>query len=233
MLKKLVVALLLIIFLAGGRFFLEWKNSLVFNWQDRLGWPVWLLRSFLKRGNLAREISQLSLENQALRSEIVSVSGQGTNDDHYRRAKIYSSYPLNSRSTILIDAGRNQGIKELTPVTIFGRLLLGQVAQVFENYSQVRTIFDVSWQMPVRIGEGEVDALLVGGPELKVTLVVADKAIKEGQTVVSASETFPYGLKIGEVKNVRLDADGVFKEADLSLPYNINELREVWLILDS
>lgn len=232
MLKKIFVALLLIILVAGGKPFLEWKNSLVFNWQERLGWPVWFFRGLFLRSDLAKQISRLTLENRLLVAQVMELARPPAVQGSYYRAKIYSSYPLNHRGFFVINAGDRQGIKELRPVTAGGHILIGQVAKVFDNYSQVRSIFSPDWQMPVRIGEEEADALLTGGPDLKISLVVAEKLIKEGQAIVSASEQFPYGLLIGEVENIVLSPDGIFKEAQVGLPYNFNQLTEAWVILD-
>ncbi len=109
-------------------------------------------------------------------------------------------------------------------------ILVGQVTEVFENSSVIQTIFDPSWQSPVRIGDEETNGLFQGGNEPKVVLIEKDKPIKTGDIVYSVSQEFPYGLKIGEVIEIRQTAAGVFKEATLKMPFNVNELREVNII---
>ena len=146
----------------------------------------------------------------------------------YLSAKIFSTYPFNTKSILIINAGSGQGIKESIPVTTGENILTGQIMEVYENYSRVRTVFDPLWQIPVRIGEKEIDGLLQGGPSPRVALIEKDKLIQVGDLVYSASENFPYGLKIGEVEEIKESASGgAFKEAILKMPFNINELREV------
>lgn len=149
----------------------------------------------------------------------------------FPRVKIYSAYPFNNRGEVAINAGREQGVKEKMAVTVDGQVLFGQVTQVFEHYSIVRTFFDKGWQVPVRVGFQETDALLEGGPTPKLTMVAKNKEFNDGETVYSASRDFPYGLPIGRVKKIKDTPTAVFKEAELDAPYNFNDLRELELWL--
>ena len=109
-------------------------------------------------------------------------------------------------------------------------ILLGQVEEVFDNYSLIQTVFSNDWQLPVRIGEEGVEALLNGGANLRVTMITKDKKVSEGQVIFAASKDFPYGMKIGELQNVeRGVSTGIFSEATVEVPYNINDVIEVWL----
>ena len=118
------------------------------------------------------------------------------------------------------------------PITVSDQILVGQVSQVFKNYSLVKTVFSSDWEIPVRIGEKKVPALLIGGPELKLTMIVNDKPIVDGQAVFAAKTDLPYGLKIGEVINVTNDsATGVFKEAGVKLDYDFNDLTDLSVLL--
>ncbi len=111
--------------------------------------------------------------------------------------------------------------------TYGNNILFGQVIKVFTDYSVVETDFDANFQLPGRVSEAQIDGLVQCGNEPKVSLIEKNKPIKTGDIVYSASQEFPYGLKIGEVSEVRETSAGVFKEATLKIPFNINELREV------
>lgn len=146
-------------------------------------------------------------------------------------AKVHSTYPFNHRGFFTIAAGAGHGIEAGMAVTADGNYLLGQVAEVFESESVVRTIFDNNWALSVRIGPSEVDALLATGQEPKITLIDKKSAVSEGEWVYSASRDFPYGLKLGTVRGLRnADADQ-FQEADLDLPYRLNEIKEVAVLI--
>lgn len=144
---------------------------------------------------------------------------------------VYSSFPLNHKHLIAINAGAANGVGVGMPVTLEGNILVGQVIEVSESQALVRTIFDKDWSLPVRIGPAEHDALLVGGQNPKLTLIDKDQDINSGDAVISAKKDLPYGLKIGEVTEVRDLVAQSFKEAGLLSPYNSKDLRKVVVLL--
>ena len=107
-------------------------------------------------------------------------------------------------------------------------ILVGQVSGVFENVSVVQTIFDPNLELPVRIGKDEINGMLQGGALPKVILI--EKPIQVGDIVYSASAGFPYGLKIGEITEIKESAAGVFKEAAIRIPFVVGEVRELTII---
>ena len=115
--------------------------------------------------------------------------------------------------------------------TVGENILFGQVTDVFENFSVIQTIFDPAWQLPVRIGKEEINGLFKAGNEPKVILIEKEKQIQTDDIVYSASQEFPYGLKIGEVAEIKETAAGVFKEAVLKMPFNVGELREIKILM--
>ncbi len=219
--NALIIALLLLaaLFVFGGA---GWKNYLIGFFNNPLGW--W------RNGD---ELKNLRLENASLRAQILELSiGVVPFQSDTLAAKVFSSYPFNNKSLLSINRGREQGIREGMPITVSDQILVGQVSQVFKNYSLVKTVFSSDWEIPVRIGEKKVPALLIGGPELKLTMIVNDKPIVDGQAVFAAKTDLPYGLKIGEVINVTNDsATGVFKEAGVKLDYDFNDLTDLSVLL--
>jgi len=204
---------------------------------------TYLTNFFIKKERSFDENLRLKQENESLKAQIqqleirnlppVSFFATGKSEiprDNYLVAKVFSTYPFNIKNQITINAGGKQGIKKMMAVTVGGNLLLGYISEVFDEYSIVQTIFDPSWQLPVRIGKEEVDGLFQGGSEPKLVLIAKEKAIQVGDIAYSASQEFPYGLKIGEILEIKENAAGVFKEAVLKIPFNINELREVMVI---
>jgi rod shape-determining protein MreC len=185
---------------------------------------VFLSSFFIKKERAFDENLRLKQENEELRAQIQK--SQISNND-YSLIKVFSTYPFNIKNQITINAGEKQGIKKSAAVILKQDILVGQVVEVFENYSVVRTIFEPDWQLPVRIGKDEINALFQGGTEPKVNLIDKEKPLQVGDVVYSASREFPYGLKIGEISEIKETSAGVFKEAILKMPFNVNELREV------
>lgn len=213
----LAIFLLFITFFTG--FFIKKNFSISFFPRD------------LYKENLSLRQENQNLKAQIQRGQIIDDKNQSQNNK-YLSAKIFSTYPFNTKNILIINAGSGQGIKDSMSVIVGENILIGQIIEVYENYSRVRTIFDPLWQIPVRIGEKEIDGLLQGGPSPKVALIEKNKSIQAEDFVYSASENFPYGLKIGEVGEIKESASGgVFKEAILKMPFNINELKEVSVYL--
>lgn len=215
----IAIFLLVTLFIFGGA---RWKGSLISLFNDPFSW--WRNQD---------ELRALRLENSSLRAEILEISNNITPFKSDTLAvKVFSSYPFNNKNLLSVNQGREQGVRAGMPVVVGDQILVGQVSQVFKNYSLVKTIFSPDWEIPVRIGEKKVPALLIGGPELKLTMIVNDKPILDGQVVFAAKTDLPYGLKVGEVINVTNDsATGVFKEAGVKLDYDFNDLTDLSVLL--
>lgn len=198
-----------------------------------LAGATYLTNFFIKKERSFDENLRLKQENEALRAQIqqLKVNGQKSIvNGNFIAARVFSTYPFNIKNQITINAGEKQGVKKMMTAVLGENILVGQVIEVFENSSVIRTIFDPNWQLPVRIGEKEVDGLFRGGSEPKVFLIDKEKPIQVNDIVYSASQEFPYGLKIGEIAEIKESAAGVFKEAVLKMPFNVNELREINII---
>ena len=118
------------------------------------------------------------------------------------------------------------------PVTVGGSVLLGQIKEVFANYSVARTIFDQDWKLAVRIGDGRAESLLVGGQDPKLSLLDKQKSLPMLASIYVAAPGFPYGLLVGKVGNIKDSQAGVWREAALEIPYALSELREAVILTD-
>ncbi len=146
-------------------------------------------------------------------------------------AKIYSTYPFNLRNLLTINAGAKNGVRVGMPATIDGKLLLGRVIEVLEDKSIIQTIFDRDFSLPVRAGEKEINALLVGGQIPRLSLIDKSSNIEEGNGVFSAGQDFPYGMAIGAVGAISGSFANSLLEADLEVPYRISDLREAAILI--
>ncbi len=168
---------------------------------------------------LHSRIAQLNTENENLRRQL--------GDNSIVPIKVYSSYPFVGRSEIVISAGHNEGIKEGDAVIVGGNIIVGKVSRVLEHQSVVTTVFDPSWEIPVRVGTKEIDALLAGGNELTLILIPDNVQLEVGERVVTAGRSLPYGLEVGFVRSISGTPAGVFSEAVINPSFQINELRDV------
>lgn len=176
----------------------------------------------------------LKLQNENLKAQLQRANEEtlAPADAHDQRAwieaRIFSTYPFNMKDVITVDQGSEDGVVPEMIATVSDSILLGQVVGVDEHSAVVRTIFDSHWQLPVKIGPDHVNGLFEGGNDPKVILV--EEAIKEGDGVFSAAKEFPMGIKIGEIKEIKEDAGGIFKEATIRTPYAIGDISVIYLL---
>lgn len=171
---------------------------------------------------LKNRIAELERENEDLKVQIFNQNIGVENS-----VKVYSSYPFNGKKDIVIAAGTDKGVKKDDFITYGKNVLVGKVREVFDFSSVVNTIFDPDWEIAVRIGEKQVDALFRGGNELKVSLIPNDADIAVGQIVITSGSGLPYGLEIGKIKEIKTFAGNPFKEAVVEPNFRLSELKDV------
>lgn len=181
-----------------------------------------ILTVFIPGENLKSQVYELTKENESLRAEILGAIKEKSNG-----IKVYSTYPFNGMGDISIAAGGNDGIQSGAVITFGSKVFIGKVVQVNSSTSIVKTVYDPSYQVAVRIGAKEVDGLFKGGLNPIVDLIKTDADIKEGDEIVTASPDLPYGLFIGTVKNITQVQGAPFKQAKVGLGVELSSLRDV------
>ncbi|PIT93141.1 MAG: hypothetical protein COU06_01490 [Candidatus Harrisonbacteria bacterium CG10_big_fil_rev_8_21_14_0_10_38_8] len=193
--------------------------------------PRFFLNGFSRQNDLINSIKNLEKENLSLRLEVLRLEDK-VNDEHqgYIFTNVFSKYPYNDNDRLVIDAGLNDGVVTGMTVNFQPGVFLGEVVSALENRAEVRTIFDPGWELPVRIGEDGVDALLIGGHQPRLTLISKSKEIKVDDRVYVADKEFVYGLTIGFIDRVLIDDKEVFYSAKIRIPYQRSEIKEVFIL---
>ena len=207
----------------------------------------WRLRAWLSP-RPAQDTNGLAIENAALKSqlgryatlarEVPDLPSKG----NYIQAMVYSRYPTNVRSQLLINIGSREGITAGEAVIIENGdpnwsesvyVLVGRVSSVFADTALVQTVFDPDFRMAVRVvhpGLKDYDALFVGGIYPKV-VSISKSATVQAHDVISTADAenplIPYGVPIAEIAGVNVSADNLFQEASLNFPYDINAIQAV------
>jgi len=211
------------------------KNYLASQLGNLVGRPIAFLANLIETSRDSAEFEKILKENEVLKAKILLLSKSSYRETigghEYLRARVYSTYPFNNRGLIALNAGRLDGLTELLPVTLGDAVFLGQLNHVSDNSSVARTIFDAGWELPVKAGIDGVDALLVGGREPKLTLIVKEKELISGADVYTAGKDFPYGLKIGTVREIFDNPGSTFREATLDIPYEVGEFTHVSVLI--
>jgi len=186
-------------------------------------------------------MDQAGIENASLQAALVRsmAAPRPTVVEKYEPAFVYSRYPFNFQNELLVSAGADAGVEvgqaalitasDSSTPTSGPAVVIGQVVQVFPDTALVRTVFDPSFQLAVRLGDKGADALLKGGTNPKLTLIPKTTTVNDGTVVYTATPDMPYGLPVGTLSNERIAGDQLFQEADLRLGYDIPDIRIVWL----
>ena len=229
------------IFILGGFFFfsddaLSKKDAAMNSAMRSVEVPTQFLASIF--GNSEhQQVKVLEQENNALRAQLFALNHQAKplffDGKKAVTAKIYSAYPTNSHHLVSINAGTLDGITEGMPVLFNDAFLFGRVVEVSPRRSIVQTVFDLAWEIPTKIGSDGINALFVGGRDPRLTLILKNETIAEGDIVYASSKEFPYGLILGLIESVIQIPELTFQEAKLRLPYDATSVTQVMVLLES
>lgn len=198
------------------------SNNILIKNKDR---ALAFIRTSLTYDN---EIEVLRAENQALNIKLLNsqIGNKLVSEIDGINAKVFSIYPFADRSKIVLNVGENQGVK-INNAVVKQNMLIGRIVEVRQNTSIAQTIFDSKFQIPVRIGELEIDALYIGSAIPSLNMIDSMNLPQYQDIVISAHPELPYGLGIGEIIEV---SDGLLKEASIRPFIDIKKLRNVFIV---
>jgi rod shape-determining protein MreC len=182
--------------------------------------------------SIVNQSIQLKKENNDLKNQLFALQSQYSfpSDQRYEYARVFSLYPFNAKNRIYITAGTSQGVSVGEPVMFSKTVLVGQIVSVSSDSSEVITIYDSKFSLPVKIGKAGIDGLLAGGVSPIVGLIDKTKQVNIGDNIYSASKDLSYGLVIGSVKSVKEDSTGTFFNVQIELPYVLSDIIDVYVI---
>lgn len=156
-------------------------------------------------------------------------------------ARVVSYPPIGPYRILTIDKGEEAGIERRAPV-VAADGLVGQVARVIGNYSQVLLMTDPTSAVDARIDQTEARGLIVGkGLKLGLKRDLFISAfeylsqaieIKEGAVVVTSGldGIYPPGIKIGTVHGKKKKKYDVFQQAEVIPSVDFYKLKEVLVL---
>jgi cell shape-determining protein MreC len=190
---------------------------------------------FFSSPSVFEQLIELKKQNSDLSNQLFALQAgyQFPKDSRYQQARVYSLYPFNTKNRLYITAGLDKGVDVGDPVMFSKTVFVGQIINVLPDKSEVITIFDPKFSLPVKIGKAGVDGLLEGGVSPEISLIDKTKQINLGDEIYSASKDILYGLIIGNIKSFKEDSTGTFFRAQISLPYTLSDLADVYVIKKS
>ncbi len=169
---------------------------------------------------------RLLLENISLKEELKEVKERvGFKEGKFLKAKVYAFSPFNDQKNILINLGRNDGLKEGQSVLLEKKIFLGKITKVFSHQSEVETIFSLNFKEPV-IFQNKTQALLVGGIFPKVKYIPLQSGVKNGDEIYVLRQNLPY-LYVGKIENLKKESS--FEEGTVSIDINYKKINEVFV----
>jgi rod shape-determining protein MreC len=213
-------------------------------------------------GTAIGEIDQLRTDNEALRAENARLNAENSGTAEIRRenelltgllqlragfeyqtaaASVIARESSEFRRTVTLDKGSDAGIEVGDVVVASGGALAGRVTAVGPESATVVLLTDgestVIGQLP-SAATGEVEGHLA--TTLPMTQIDSSAAISLGDEVVTAGielgsgvrSPYPKGLVIGQVVDVKRDANDVVQTAFLQPAADLDRLEFVLVILD-
>jgi len=224
-----------------------------------VSWSEGVYSDTFERESMEAELAALKKENAQLKRQALDVETtkqenerlktllglrQERPDFAWTDAKVTAHGSDNWTATLTVDKGTASEIQAGDCVVDQYGYLVGVVSEAGLNWSRVRTVVDVDLEMGALIARTdeaailEGDFALMGQGKLKLTYLPEDAEILPGDTILtsglkSGSEaTYPAGLVVGTVDQLRREESGMGDYAVLTPSSELNGLEQVFIITD-
>lgn len=202
---------------------------------------VWMIETHEENLKLKSEINRLMLENSRYREMLSTYSRlqqllkyNDTNDEKVLAAQVIGRDPTGWFRSIIIDKGKNSGIKENMPV-VNAEGVVGQVVSVSYNYSKVLLLIDQNSSVDCIIERSRESGIVKGISEKICNLdyVLKTSDVRMGDLVITSGldRVYPRGRHVGEVIEVGEAPGEFFKNIKIRPSVDFMKLEEVLVIL--
>lgn len=180
-----------------------------------------------------RELENIKTENETLK-EYLSLT------EKYGEYKTIPAYVIdkdisNYSKTIIINAGKNDGIEEKM-IVIADEGLVGHVISVTNSTAKVRTIIDTSSSISCLMSTNK-DSIICKGTlnnnsELKAMYIATDANIIQGDSVDTSGlgGIYPKGIHVGTIKKIVSTQNIIDRYAVIETAVNFSKLNTVLVI---
>ncbi|MBU0952696.1 MAG: rod shape-determining protein MreC [Elusimicrobia bacterium] len=152
-------------------------------------------------------------------------------------ARVISRDPSNWFRTLIIDKGKNSGIKPDMPVIIYFKdevNLIGRTAQVENTTAKVLMLTDSVSYVPVKNLRTQETALIKGQEKANLVLdyLLPDSDIKIGDKIITSGigKVFPPGIPVGQVYEIPIQDNIYYKEVLIKPMISWNKIGVVYLL---
>lgn len=180
-----------------------------------------------------REAEELKQENERLKV-LLNWKEKNGGRRPYMAASVVARNPDNWFGTVIINRGREDGLKtNMTVVVPAG--LVGRVANVSSSTAEVLLITDPRSGVGALVQKTRVPGIVEGiasSTLLKMNHIPGNLKVTKGDTVVTSGQgsIYPKGIAIGKIIDVQEEASGLFQVATVKPFVDFNRLEEVLII---
>jgi len=199
-----------------------------------------LINTKKENNALKKRIGELELENQKIYNleeenkrlkSILKITEK--NPGNYIVARVIGEDVKNWFKCIIIDKGRDDGLKEKMPI-ITPKGVVGQVVEVSKWHSKVMTIGDVNSSVDVNVEGRDTRGILEGTDHtvLRLKYITKNDEIEIGDKLVTSGKDgiYPKGIPAGIVIAINKNKAGIFYDIEV-MPYNnFKRLEEVIVV---
>jgi rod shape-determining protein MreC len=172
-------------------------------------------------------LKKLEEENKLLREQL----GAKIAAKNLIAASVIGTDPLFSSEELILDKGKQDGVKE-GALVVLKDILIGQISTVADSTSVVRLLTDPETKVPAATESG-AKGILEGefGAGLILTQVVQSENLIVGQLVYTLGEAdFPRGLVLGKIARVQKNPADLFQKASIEPLIPFGSLDLVFII---
>lgn len=208
--------------------------------------------SFGSAGTLKSENEKLRKENESLKRQVASLTMSQNEKSDLQALKKALKYKGSGNSTDMvsgdviamdgtnwmnmftINLGRERGVKK-GDLVVNGDGLVGTVKSVGAGWSKVATLMDQDLQLSFMVKSNhKILGLLNGSTSKTLTGYTLDHnaTIVQGDTIVtSGMGSYPAGITIGKVTNVRYDSNQQLQKITVAPAVDFESLQQVAVLI--
>ena len=190
---------------------------------------------------MKKELDSLKMENYLYQEMLAAnqrlqqlLQFRNMSDQPVIAAQVIGRDPTGWFQSVIIDKGKNSGIKLNMPV-VNAEGVVGKLVSVSYNYSKVLLIIDQNSSVDCIIQRSRDDGILKGlsSKVCKLDYVLKSSDVHVGDIVVTSGlgGIFPKGIPVGEVTDVEDPPGELFKDVKIRPAVDFSKLEELLIIL--
>jgi rod shape-determining protein MreC len=176
-------------------------------------------------------LKELQRENEELKKQLGLIPNKQFD---LEASFVIGQNPQKLGSWVLIDKGDNSGIKVGMPVIVSQGILIGKIAEVYQNVAKVLLLTDSESVINVRDSETGAKGVVQGkfGLGLALEMVSQEDMLNAGDLIITSGlgGDLPKGLLVGEIQEPKASLDRIFQGATVAAPVKYSNLDVVFII---